>query len=149
MEEKLDISSYKETYERMMDYEEDAMLGKHLNLQGDKDKKEDKELKSVYEFDNKVVVTGNSLESVLEQTVNTLEKDDPNNDPKEDGETKEIKEVVYDGAKEYNQEVDNMMSNNVEIKSNPLDNKTELEEVFDEFIDEYDRIVKKAINSVK
>jgi predicted RNase H-like nuclease (RuvC/YqgF family) len=97
------------------------------------------------------VVTGNSLENVLEQTVNNLEDKEENKEEseEEDGKTKDIKEIVYDGAKEYNQEVDNMMSNNVEIKSNPLDNKTELEEVFDEFIDEYDRIVKKAINSVK
>ena len=139
---------------------------KNSNNFGKKDgkkeeKKDDKlEVKSTFEFSDKIVITGKTPEEILSQAVDLVEakkeveaKDDITSD---DSEEKPIKEVVYEGAEEYNEEERNVIDETEEKGYTELKGekkvgypkKTATDVVMQDYYDEFEGMVKSIIDKV-
>jgi phage portal protein BeeE len=97
------------------------------------------ELKSAYDLGNKFVITGDSKEELLKQAIEFIE-----NNKEEKEESDNVKDWVYDGAEEYKESQDRLITGEEELKSKK---ETPLEKVINEYVKELEKEAKEIIDS--
>lgn len=118
------------------------------------------EVKSTYDFGENIVITGKNKEDLLRQAVELCEnekkeqeQEDTEQEEESTGPDKPLKEIVYEGAREYNEEIETAVGQEEEpeMKANKFKEfpkKTATESVMVEFEKEYNEMVKTAINKI-